>query len=106
MKFPLIWSASIAALLCSAAHADEPVRKLSFKQAIDLALAQNVDADVAKVAVESARERERGLKAKRMPDIRVDSFGNLYTKPYELDFGGQLFTLHKQFTSISSLTVS
>ena len=88
------------------ARADTAPRHLSFTEAIELALAQNPDAALAKEAIAGAEAHAAGQKARRLPTLHVDANGNLYAKPYTLLFGTEVFTLHKQLTSFTTVTLS
>ena len=107
MKWLTIILCSTAALF-GVARADEPpgARKLTFQAAIDLALSGNPDIASAKEAAAGAETHIAGTKAKRFPTLKVDAAANLYTEAYELPFGSQTFTLHKQFTTFSTVTIS
>jgi outer membrane protein len=94
-----------AALLGGVAHA-QPARQLTFESAIELSLGKNPDIAVAKEAIAGAEAKTAGLSAKRYPSVSADARGNLYTEPYQVDFGGALFTLHKQETSFTTVMIS
>ncbi len=90
--------------LAGTAHADP--RHVSFKDAIDLALAQNPDAALAKEAIAGAEAHTESQKAKRLPTLHVDAVANLYYKPYTLPFGTEVFTLHERVTTAANVTIS
>ena len=97
---------SIAILLALAASAHAEPRKLTLAGAIDLALTKNPDIAVADQNRIAAHDRESSVRSKRLPSLGVNAALNEYTKPFELLFGGQPFTLHKQTTSFTTVAVT
>ncbi len=100
----------VAVLVTSAtARAD---RKLTFQQAIDLAIAQNPDVAVAKEAIGAAGAHVDGIKAKRLPTLHLEEDARLYTKPYVLPFGTDpqgnpvLFTLYNRDTTTTVVSLT
>lgn len=81
-------------------------RRITFKEAIEVSLAQNPDIAIAKDAIAGAQAHTAGTKAELLPGLKVESSGSLYTKPYRLKFGPQFFTLHDQTTTATFVTVA
>jgi outer membrane protein TolC len=104
MKLSIIICSTAA--LAGVAHAGGAARRLTFKEAIDLALSENPELGVAKEAVLGADAHTAGAKARRLPSVHVDGYANLYSKPYQLPFGTEVFTLHESVTTAATLTVS
>lgn len=101
MKSPL------AILVVLTASASAQPRKLTLSGAIELALKQNPDIAVAEQDRAAADAHESNVKSKRLPSLGVVSSLNEYTKPYVLAFGSLGdFTLHKQETSFTNVTVT
>ncbi len=98
-------TALLAAALAVSATAHAQPRKLTLSGAIELTLHASSDLAIAKEARDAARDRVGGAKAHRLPALEVQAIGNLYTEPYQLDFGGSLFTLHEQTTSVSNVRI-
>jgi outer membrane protein len=99
----------VVAVLATAgiARADGPARKLTFQQAIDLAIAQNPDLAVAREAVGAAGAHVEGIKAKRLPTLHLEEDARLYTKEYDLAFPGLgSFTLYQRETTTTVVSVS
>ncbi|MGE5183070.1 MAG: TolC family protein [Acidobacteriota bacterium] len=92
--------------LVATAHAEVAPQKLTLRGAIELALGRNPEIVLAERTVEGATARTSGAKAHRLPSVRVDFAGNFYTKPYQLDFGGALFTLYERETTFTNVVVS
>ena len=81
-------------------------RRITFKEAIDVSLAQNPDIAIAKDALAGAQAHTAGTKAHLLPGVTVESSGSVYTKPYRLKFGPQFFTLHDRTTTATFVTVA
>src|SRR4051794_32078706 len=94
------------AALAGVANAGGATRHLTFKDAIDLALSENPEIGTAKEAVLGAEAHTAGTKAKRLPSVHVDAFANLYSKPYQIPFGTEVFTLYQRETTAATLTIS
>lgn len=97
----VLLASSLAPRIVSAAP-----RKLTFATAIDLTLANSRDLALASETKAAARTRLSGAKARRLPSLRANAAANLYREPYQLPFGTEVFTLHKRFTTFSTLTVT
>ena len=91
-------------LAAGVAHADG--KKVSFKDAIAMALGQNPDAAVAKEVIAGAESHVDGQKARRLPTLSVNAIASLYREPYTLPFGTEVFTLHERFVTSSNVTIS
>lgn len=94
------------ALGIPAARADEAPRSLTLQSAIELALGHSPEVAMAKEVVATAEARTAGLKAKRLPNLRVEAAANLFREAYELPFGEAVVTLHEQTTTNTSVTLS
>ncbi len=91
--------------LAAPAGADD-VHHLTFRGAIDLSLGRNPEIVLAHETTVGADARAAGVKAQRLPSVRVDFAGNFYTKEYQLMFGGGYFTLYDRETSFTNVVVS
>ena len=98
----------IAVLAAAAtARADEPARKLTLHEAVDVSLAENPDIALAKESVRGANARVSGAKAHALPVLSLESAASYYRHSYSLAFGmlGS-FTLHHQQVSATNLTLA
>jgi outer membrane protein TolC len=86
-------------VLLAAASASADPQKLTFQQAIDLSLDKNPDVAVAKEAINGAEAKTSEQKRHRYAQLNVNASANLYTEAYQIPFGAETFTLHKQFTT-------
>ncbi|HTR51424.1 MAG TPA: TolC family protein [Kofleriaceae bacterium] len=101
--------AGVFAVLLAAgtARADEPARKLSLHEAIDVSLSENPDIAIAKETVRGAGARVSGAKAHALPLLTVDSAASYYRHSYSLEFGSLgSFTLHQQQVSATNVTLA
>lgn len=83
----------------AAASASADPQKLTFQQAIDLSLDKNPDIAAAKEAINGAAAKIDEQKGHRIAQLNVSATANLYTEPYEIPFGAEMFTLHEQITT-------
>ncbi len=97
--------ASLPILLLLTASASAEPRKLTFASAIDLTMQKSADLAQAQAAVDAAKAKAEQPSRKRLPSLNVNAIGNYYTEPYQLMFGGGLFTLHAQRTTITNVQV-
>lgn len=88
------------------ARADDAPRRLTFEGAIALALGQNPDLAIAKEAAEGADQHSAAIASRRYPALHADFSGNYYREPYQLNFGGTLFTLYEQRTTLTSVMIT
>ena len=97
---------AVLLVLAATAHAEAPARKVSFRDAIEMTLAQSPDIAQSKESEAAARARLSGQKAHRYATLGVDAFGQRWREPYSLPFGSMMFTLHEDVTSATTVTVS
>jgi OMF family outer membrane factor len=93
-------------VLLAAASASAEPQKLTFQQAIDMSLKDNPDIAIAKEAINGAEARIDEQKGHRIAQLNVNANADLYTEPYQLPFGTEVFTLHKQFIWNSTVQLS
>ncbi|MEO8548716.1 MAG: TolC family protein [Kofleriaceae bacterium] len=100
--------AGLLLLVAASAHADAPAasQKLTFQQAIELALAQNPDVAVAKEAVAGAEAHTAGQKARRWVALNVNASANRWREAYSLPFGAETFTLHEELTTTTVVALN
>lgn len=96
---------SLPILLLLTATASAEPRKLTFASAIELTMQKSPDLAQAQAAVDVAKAQAEQPSRKRLPSLNVNAIGNYYTEPYQLMFGGGLFTLHAQRTTITNVSV-
>lgn len=99
-------AAALGAIAASGSARAEPARRLTFAEAVALTLSASPDVELAREAIGGAEARAAGTRARRLPVLRVEAVGNLYTEPYQVDFGGALFTLHEQTTSLTQVKLT
>jgi outer membrane protein len=81
-------------------------RALTLPAAVELALGQQPDLEIARQAVSGSDAHAAAIKARRYAGLRLDASANAYTEAYELPFGAQTLTLHEQVTSATAITLS
>jgi outer membrane protein TolC len=97
---------AVLLVLAGTAHADPPARKVSFRDAIEMTLAQSPDIAQSKESEAAARARLSGTKSHRYATLSVDAIGQRWREPYAIMFGGGSFTLHEDLTSSTAVVVS
>jgi len=95
-------------LVAASAHADAPAesQKLTFEGAIQIALGHNWEVGAAKENAAAKSSQAAEQRAKRWVTLNVNSAVDRYREPYQLDFGGTLFTLHEAWTTTTVVGVS
>jgi len=102
---PLLTTIVLASLAGATVASAEP-RPVSFRDAIALTLTESPDLALARTAIDRADNKAASVRAKRLPVLRVEATGNLYTEPYQVDFAGQPFTLHDRVTTFAQVRLA
>jgi len=75
---PLLTTIVLASLAGATVASAEP-RPVSFRDAIALTLTESPDLALARTAIDRADNKAASVRAKRLPVLRVEATGNLYT---------------------------
>jgi outer membrane protein TolC len=100
--------AAVLLLVAASAHADAPApgQKLTFEGAIDIALGKNWEIGAAKEQIAAKDADASSQRAKRWVGLNVNAAVDRYREPYQLDFGGTLFTLHEAWTTTTVVSLN